>query len=151
MEKRISFRPVEDADVPLLHRWRNEPHVMRWWYEDDGSDPTLDVVAKSYGPDPNEPDYPPYRDALQEEGVGMDLFIGEPAFVNRGVGTAVIREFLDQVVFADPTVTTCVVDPEVANTASIRAFEKAGFVRVREVSVPGEPGPALLMRATRAR
>ena len=50
--------------------------------------------------------------------------------------------------FSDPAVTACVASPEVVNSASIRAFEKAGFVREREI--PGEWGPELLMRAERA-
>jgi len=167
----ISFRPVEDGDVPMLHRWRHEPHVMRWWYEDDGSEPTLEVVAKNYGPNPHEPerrfiilldeqpigyiqtyllaDYPEYGSIIQEEGMGLDLFIGEPDMINRGIGTTVIERFLDEVVFADPAIVSCVVDPETTNAAAIRAYEKAGFVPLRTVVVHGEPGPALLLRAQR--
>jgi RimJ/RimL family protein N-acetyltransferase len=167
----ILFRPVEDGDVLLLYRWRHEPHVMRWWYEDDGSEPTLDVVAKNYGPNPDEPeqrfiivcderpigyiqtyllaDYPEYGSIIQEEGMGLDLFIGEPDMISRGIGTLVIERFLADVVFADPAIMSCVVDPETTNAAAIRAYEKAGFVPVRTIEVPGEPEPALLMRAQR--
>jgi len=169
--KRISFRPVEDGDVPLLHRWRHEPHVQRWWYEDDGSEPTLEVVRRNYGPTEDEPerrfmilldekpigyiqtyllaDYPDFRDVLQEEGAGIDLFIGESDLINRGVGTRVIQQFVDEIVFADPAIDVCIIDPEATNAAAIRAYEKAGFVPLRTVDVPGEPAPSLLMRKTR--
>ncbi|MGZ4127611.1 MAG: GNAT family N-acetyltransferase [Actinomycetota bacterium] len=171
MDEPITFRPVEADDVPLLHRWRHEPHVARWWYEDDGSEPTLEVVARNYGPDPDEPerrfiimlgtrpigyiqtyllaDYPPYRDIVQEDGAGIDLFIGEPDLIDRGVGARAIERFLEDIVFADPSVAVCVVDPELENRAAIRAYAKAGFIPVRTLDVPGPRGPEILMRRGR--
>ena len=167
----IGFRPVEDGDVPLLHRWRQEPHVRRWWYEDDDSEPTLEVVAKNYGPDHDEAeqrfvilfdgkpigyiqsyllaDYPAYEALVQEKGAGIDLFIGEPDLINKGIGTEVIKRFVEDVVFADLSIDTCIIDPEMTNAAAIRAYEKAGFVPVRTVVVPNTPGPELIMRRQR--
>jgi aminoglycoside 6'-N-acetyltransferase len=167
----IGFRPVEHGDVPLLHRWRQEPHVQRWWYEDDDSEPTLDVVAKNYGPDHDDAerryiillddrpigyiqsyllaDYPEYEALVQEKGAGIDLFIGEPDVINKGIGTKVIQRFVEDVVFADPSIDTCIVDPEATNAAAIRAYEKAGFVAVRTIVVPNTPGPELIMRRQR--
>ena len=145
--------------------------MQRWWYEDDGSEPTVEVVRRNYGPAPDEPerrfiialddrpigyiqtylleDYPAYRDVLEEEGAGIDLFIGEPDVIGQGVGARAIQQFVDDVVFADPSVNVCVVDPETTNAAAIRAYEKAGFERLRTIVIPGEPGPALLMRKSR--
>jgi aminoglycoside 6'-N-acetyltransferase len=163
----ITFRPVEARDIPDLHRWRNEPHVMRWWYEDDDSEPTYDVVARNYGPDHDDKehryiiemdgrsigyiqmyllsDWPDYAALIQEQGAGIDLFIGEPDLVNKGVGTEVIDRFLQDVVFADPAIEQCVIDPEISNSAAVRAYTKAGFTPVRTVEVPNTPGPELIM------
>ena len=171
MSGEISFRQVGKADIPDLYRWRNEPHVTRWWYEDDDSEPTLDVVAKNYGPDHDEAeqrfiillggrpigyiqmyllsDWPDYATLIQEQGAGIDLFIGEPDLINKGIGTSVIQRFVEDVVFADPSIDTCIIDPEITNTAAIRAYEKAGFVAVRTVVVPNTPGPELIMRRQR--
>jgi len=167
----ISFRPVAEDDIPDLYRWRQEPHVQRWWYEDDDSEPTLDVVAKNYGPDHDDKehryiiemdgrsigyiqmyllsDWPEYAALVQETGAGVDLFIGEPDLINKGIGTEVINRFVEDVVFADPSIDTCVIDPEITNAAAIRAYEKAGFVPVRTVDVPDTPGPELIMRRQR--
>jgi len=171
MRGEISFRPVEKADIPDLYRWRQEPHVQRWWYEDDDSEPTMEVVAKNYGPDHDEAeqrfiivldgrsigyiqsyllsDYPEYEALVQEKGAGIDLFIGEPDLINKGVGTEVIKRFVEDVVFDDPSIDTCIIDPEITNAAAIRAYEKAGFIPVRTVEVPDTPGPELIMRRQR--
>jgi hypothetical protein len=33
----IGFRPVVAGDLPRLHRWLNDPEVVRWWEGDDVS------------------------------------------------------------------------------------------------------------------
>ena len=64
------------------------------------------------------------------EAAGMDLAIGEPDLVGRGLGPRVIGAFVDEVVFSDPAVAACVADPDARNRRSVRAFEKAGFAVV---------------------
>lgn len=41
------FRPVTHDDLPMLHRWLNEPGVVRWW---EGDDVSWDAVVREYGP-----------------------------------------------------------------------------------------------------
>ncbi|MFL6765592.1 MAG: hypothetical protein ACJ8FO_10405 [Sphingomicrobium sp.] len=47
------FRPVTDADIPLLRDWRARPHVRQWWgapeLEDDGV-PALTPFARRTDP-----------------------------------------------------------------------------------------------------
>jgi len=50
----------------------------------------------------------------------------------------VLRRFVDTVIFADVAIEACVCDPEVANVASLRAFNNAGFAAVRAVRLVGE-------------
>jgi ribosomal protein S18 acetylase RimI-like enzyme len=62
----------------------------------------------------------------------------------------VLRQFVDEIAFAAPGVTSCVAGPTEGNHASIRAFEKAGFVRWKVVR-PGEGESECVMRLGRYR
>jgi RimJ/RimL family protein N-acetyltransferase len=73
-------------------------------------------------------------------GAGIDVLIGELDHVGRGVGARVLDAYVSGVVFVDPHVTRAVAGPHPDNRRSCRAFEKAGFVAVRDVVVPDE-GP----------
>jgi RimJ/RimL family protein N-acetyltransferase len=123
----------------------------------EGADPTQHYVALLDG----EPvgmvqtylvsDYPDYA-ALIEEGegtAGLDLFIGEEAQTGKGLGSEMIRRFVDEIVFARPETTACAADPNVRNMASLRAFEKAGFHPVREFVDPEDNELHTLVRRER--
>ena len=167
----VEFRRLAAADLPLFHEWLQREHVRRWWtdretYEEvvehylpsiEGRDPTdlylilVDERPTGFIQTYKVADYPEYRDLVQVEGgvAGVDLFIAEPELVGRGLGTDVLRHFVDDVVFADETLHACVADPDVDNIASLRAFEKAGFSRVREFVDPEDGRPHALVRRER--
>jgi aminoglycoside 6'-N-acetyltransferase len=72
---------------------------------------------------------------------GIDLFIGEPGMIERGHGSAFIRAFVDDRLRGGaPRIVT---DPDPANHRAVRAYENAGFEKVRVVDTPD--GAALLM------
>jgi RimJ/RimL family protein N-acetyltransferase len=148
--------------------------VKRWW--DDGvKTPYPDAAIDDYrdaiqGKDPTYhyiaqvdkrpagmlqhyriADDPEYAEALalEEDAIGVDLFIGEADLVGRGHGPAMLRQFLRDVAFPFHRIDVCVIGPAVTNVPAIRAYEKAGFRPLREVSVPGERDPEFLMRLTR--
>jgi RimJ/RimL family protein N-acetyltransferase len=88
-------------------------------------------------------DEPAYADAIGETApgvVGIDLLVGESDVTGRGVGASALDAYVRTVVFADPRVTRATGGPHPDNRRSCRAFEKAGFVALRDVVVPGE-GP----------
>ena len=70
---------------------------------------------------------------------GVDLFVGEPELIGRGVGPRILAEFVREVVFADPATHAVVATVEEPNRRSWRAFEKAGFRHVRDVEEDGLP------------
>jgi aminoglycoside 6'-N-acetyltransferase len=156
----IRFRPLTREDLPLVHEWHQRSHVQRWWVERktfeetaehylptiEGTEPTDHYIALLDG----EPfgliqtylvsDYPDYAALIGEgEGTaGVDLYIADEALTGRGLGTEMLRGFVDEIVFARPATTACVAGPELRNTASVRAFEKAGFRVVREFLEDGQ-------------
>lgn len=149
-------------DLRLLHEWTQRPHAVRW-YGDHGS---YDDVVSHYSPalegrDPTDhyiivadgapvgmvqtyvvADYPDYAELIgvtDRETAGVDIIIGEEELTGKGLGTEVLRRFVDEIVFARFETTRCVADPDVSNVASVRAFEKAGFHAVKEfVEDPGD-------------
>src|SRR4051812_19833801 len=150
------FLPMSPADLPLVARWLAAPHVAQWWK--DAAD--FEFVSG----DLEHHDLAQFIVALEERPLGylqcyrmsewhagfgvqpsgtrgLDQFIGEPEMVGRGHGSAFIRKFIDDLIAAGtPRVVT---DPDPANARAIRAYEKAGFARDREVDTPD--GCALLM------
>ena len=76
---------------------------------------------------------------------GLDLLIGEPKAINRGLGSRAIEQFVTSIIFRQPDVARAVTGPAKNNARSVRAFEKAGFRTVRFASIKGEPTPEAVM------
>lgn len=168
----LGFRPLRRDDLPLMYRWINTPHVARWW----DAAPSLAAVEQHYLPAILDPrttqcyaillagapigfiqtyvidDHPEYAAAVDvgPDAAGVDLFIGEPELVHRGLGPLVLRQFVREIVFARAGVSRCVIGPAASNAGAIRAYEKAGFRHVKTVAVPGETEPEYLLALTRA-
>jgi aminoglycoside 6'-N-acetyltransferase len=151
------FRPMSAADLPLVRRWLNEPHVVQWWGDPDEQ---FDLVSG----DLTHPAMDQYIVTInqaplgylqcyrmtewntgfgpQPEGTrGIDQMIGVPGMLGRGHGSAFIRVFIEDLLASGtPRVVT---DPDPANPRAIQCYEKAGFQRDRLVDTPD--GIALLM------
>ena len=155
----IGFRPLEDADLPQVEAWLRAEHVAEWW-----RDPLEIAVEQRQAAlegrrnvehyvilEDERPvgviqtyrvgDYPEWGELVgaEPEAAGVDLFVGEPDAVGRGLGPEILREFTRTVVFARPGTTAAVATVEEANTRSWRAFERAGFRHVRDVEEDGLP------------
>jgi RimJ/RimL family protein N-acetyltransferase len=157
-----------------MYHWLSLPHVARWWCATEPITPAQ--VASKYlpriaGTVPTRcfiiqhaatpigfiqtyrlADYPDYarQVGVDEPAAGVDLFIGEAAFLHRGLGAPIPRAFLRQIVFAQPGIVRCIIGPAVSNAAAIRAYEKAGFRYLRTATMPDEPEPEYIIRLTRA-
>jgi RimJ/RimL family protein N-acetyltransferase len=168
----LTFRPLVDDDLQMLRRWLNEPGVVRWW---EGDDVSWDAVVRDYGSasvDPTEPwsgslggrdigwidcyattDEPEecapwWALGVDRMAAGIDYLIGDPANRGRGLGSAMIRAFVVDVVFGRHAEwpQACAA-PYAENIASWRALENAGFRFVGIVD--DEDGPCRLMVADR--
>lgn len=166
-ETSIRFRPLTAADYPWLCKWLRQSHIRHWW----GPPISLLEVAEKYGPlvrgeEPTSAflfcyeerpvgyiqtylvaDHPKYAVQVQVEPgtAGVDLFLGEATLLYQGLGTAALRCFLREVVFANTAVTGCVLGPSPENAAAIRAYEKVGFRYWKTANVEGEEHPEYLM------
>ena len=158
MASQYRFRPMSAADLPMVRRWLETPHVAQWWHgpdeqfalvSEDLDHPAMDqfVVAADDRPFAYLQCYDPT--AWSNNGLGthplgtrgIDQFIGEPDMVDRGHGSALIRSFVDGLLkTGTPRVVT---DPDPENIRAVRAYEKAGFQKARLVNTPD--GRALLM------
>ena len=146
------------ADLPLVLHWLKQPHVVQWWGDTheqfklvsgDLEVEAMDqfIVALDNRPFAYIQCYDPQvwpDNGLGEHPTGtrgIDQFIGEPDMVDRGHGTVFIRAFVDDKIRSGAP--RMVTDPDPANARAIRAYEKAGFEKVRLVDTPD--GTALLM------
>ena len=149
----------DDLDYGRIVEWRNLPHVRRWW-DPDLPPLTLESAKAEYRPD-TAPDgaskaciielrrapigfiqfykWIAYAEEAADVGIpfdgltyGLDIFIGDPAHVGAGVGTRVVKlvsdYLLDELHASSVALTT-----DVQNHVAQRCYEKAGFVKVKEV------------------
>ena len=170
---KVSFRRLVDDDLRLLHRWLNEPDVVRWW---EGADVSWEAVVRNYGSRSTTPfenwvasadgreigwlrcyaavDHPDETEYWWTRGVertaaGIDYLVGDAEGRGRGLGAAMIRAFVIDVVFGlHAAWTQACAGPFDANVASWRALEKAGF-RCAGI-IDDEDGRCRLMVADRA-
>jgi aminoglycoside 6'-N-acetyltransferase len=150
----IEFQDLAERDFPTLSRWLAEPHVRRFYQK---TPVTLGEIAREYGPAirGKEPtrcylaisdgtpfaylqcyrntDYPDWVEIIGAgDGVSIDLYIGDPAFLHRGLGRAALRGYLHRIALARfPAERRGYIGHEPANTAALRCSEAAGFRRIR--------------------
>lgn len=175
-ESAISFRPMTEADLPLIRDWLVQPHVRRWYddvptatYPDDTIEryrrairaeaPTFRYMVELDGRLVGEiqsyriDSYPEYAVLVEVDrpAIGIDLFIGVAELIGRGIGPRLIRSFLREVAFPRHGVDVCVIAPAKSNVAAIRAYEKAGFRRQKVFLEPNTREPEhLLLTVTRS-
>jgi RimJ/RimL family protein N-acetyltransferase len=148
----------------MLHEWLHRSHVSEWW----GDPGTCAEIERNYLPYTQEEsttrgyivlfEHEPigfiqsyvviasgdgwWEQETDPGARGIDQFLAHPEQLGRGLGSAMVRAFVDQL-FQDPAVTQVQTDPSPTNERAIRSYRRAGFVAVGEVITPD--GPALLM------
>ena len=155
-EPDLSFRRLTRSDFDVLADLLAAPHVARWWNHDvDPEALERDFGASADGTEPNEDwlvvrhgrtigliqyskfdDYPEYRDELAPiidvpaGAASIDYLLGDPALIGRGIGTSMIRAFVERIWTTDPSVPCLIVPVNSANVASWRALRSAGFTLI---------------------
>jgi aminoglycoside 6'-N-acetyltransferase len=161
----VTLRPFRrEDDLPLLSTWLSRGHVARWWGEPDQvldefaardrDTATLIVLA----------DQPvgilcwqtPSRSELEAAGladlpgdlIDVDILIGEPRALGRGVGPAALLQLFERLSIAG--VPLVGLATSVANTRALAAFEQVGLVPYRDFLEAGGQYRYFTKRLSRA-
>jgi RimJ/RimL family protein N-acetyltransferase len=160
---KISFRRITENDYYLYHKWQNDTDVYPTYegrplsFEEvknklgerifgNEKDRTISYIfsinekeaghiQRYYQKYYLEWNYP-YKDKSYDfdTSQGIDIFIGEDEFRNKGYGAKIIHHFLYQEVFSDGYTETCIIDPDPANPRAVKAYKKAWFNPVKEIN-----------------
>jgi aminoglycoside 6'-N-acetyltransferase len=153
-----TFRPVTQADMPMLRRWLETPEVRLWWgdpaeqqaliEEDLASDIMTQLIVSVDGRpfayaqhcEVHEWGESPFSH-LPRGARAIDPFIGEPDLLGQGHGPAFLRLLCDEMIARGAPAIG--IDPDEDNHRARQAYRKAGFVG--ENVVETIEGPAALM------
>ncbi len=152
-----SFDP--ELDMERLRDWLSRPHVVRWWGNLDQElqhalqrpGDTHAIIVADETPVGYVCWQIPTRDELAEAGltdlprnlVDIDIVIGEPDYIGRGIGPEAIRILLARL-HREAVFSCAGLGTSVSNTRAIRAYAKAGFRLFRDFQDP-EHGPCRYM------
>jgi len=150
------------ADFPMMTRWLATAHVTAFFQP---APIDLGGVSERYGPrldagwptrchialSRNRPfgylqcyrnaDWPDWAAEIGvAEGLSIDLYIGEPAFVGRGYGQAMLKAYVRDVAFARwPDERRCYIAHAVANTRALACSQAVGFRDIGGFEEDGVP------------
>lgn len=153
-----AFRSMRPADLKLARRWLETPEVVRWWgdpaeeedllrlgFSEDGvqmwivsHDKTPFAFVQDYV---GTADMEPYFGRLAPGTRCIDMFIGEPAMLERGHGSRLLRQHALRLL--KDGAPAAAIDPVSENRRAVRAYEKAGFCAAGEF--PSSEGIITLM------
>lgn len=136
------LRPATPADQGLLEHWQRQPHLKAALGDDDWQwtaelqrrpawreQLIAEVDGRPIGflqiIDPKYEDSH-YWGCIEEGNRAVDLWIGEPDALGRGFGTRMMNLAIQRS-FADPSVTSILVDPMDTNVRAHRFYERLGF------------------------
>ncbi|WP_188733339.1 GNAT family N-acetyltransferase [Oceanobacillus neutriphilus] len=153
----VLIRKMKHTDYEVMAQWLSTKEVLEF-YGDVNSPFTLQQVKDKYEPRVNG-DIPviPYiveldgspigfmqqyilNEEKQEEFgyptnlnvFGIDQFIGYPKLFNKGIGTKMIRIFIEYI-SQHKDVDIIILDPTASNLRAIKTYEKCGFRKVKKI------------------
>ena len=134
----------------MINGWLHAPHIREWWGEPEtelgyivdmvegrdstkpcifyiNGEPTGYIQVWFIGPHQTEEwsKENPWLMELPFHSVGVDLSIGEESKLSKGIGSAVLCQFVDM--FKAEGHTAIIIDPDRENRRAVRAYTKAGF------------------------
>jgi len=151
-ENFLSVRPLTEKDAVLLLKWLTNPVVLEFYEGRDRPlspimvrqhfyDPTEDISRCIVEYESNPIGYLQFYQIDEEERLkygykqhvnlyGMDQFIGETAYWNRGIGSQLVTA-MKNYLFSEKEAEIVVLDPQKRNKRAIACYEKCGFKKVK--------------------
>ncbi|MFC3748301.1 GNAT family N-acetyltransferase [Paenibacillus sp. GCM10012306] len=147
----LAVRALEPRDNVLLVKWLSDPTVLEFYAGRDDPHDLDKVNAVFYAQEDDEVRciieydakeigyiqfYPLDDETKREYGYedekiyGMDQFIGEVDYWNKGIGTLLITSMV-KFLTGDRRADAVVMDPQTRNVRAIRCYEKCGFRKVK--------------------
>ncbi|WP_243522722.1 GNAT family N-acetyltransferase [Bacillus pseudomycoides] len=151
----LSIRYVTENDVKILSKWLTTPEVLQY-YEGRDNPQSLEQVRKkfiSYSISdvkrclveyagkpigfiqiyPVDSKWKNLYGYVENQNIwGMDQFIGDIAYWNKGIGTELVKvaiTYIIDVLEAE----AIAMDPRTGNERAIRCYEKCGFQKVKKL------------------
>jgi RimJ/RimL family protein N-acetyltransferase len=153
----ISFRVVDvERDLPLVHRWLNDPRVDVFWNEAGDldrhrqylsrilSDPHMLPLIGCFGEQPfgyfelywaKENRIAPFYDAADYDR-GWHVIVGEDAYRGRRFITAWLPSLMHYMFLDDCRTERIVGEPAAAHSQQLRNLELSGFSRIKNFDFP---------------
>lgn len=156
----LSLRRMREEDLAAILEWRRQPHVREFWDNDDDREGIGDaLIDEHYRPMLDAAHattatiicvggagvgylqfyrWASYADGaiacgipLDDDAFGLDVFVGDPAYTGRGVGARAV-DLACRYLFVEHGASRVALLTSKGNVGARRAYERAGFVCVRE-------------------
>jgi len=156
-EGRLSIRRMQnqDEDYALMFKWLNDEQLLRY-IEGPGTRYTMEQIVAKYSPRARGEHYVTpcmmewddaaigylqfyalqederalYEAKSDQDSYGVDLFIGETNYWNRGIGTTALKS-IARYLLTELRAADAYIDPQTWNTRAIRSYEKCGFRKIK--------------------
>lgn len=163
----ITFEPVRPDHYAMLADWLGRPHMREWWGDPEeelgfikdmveGRDTTRPFIIMLEGEPVGYIQYwhighhqnetwvkdNPWLMEFPAETIGVDLSIGDPDNLSKGIGSAALDAFTRML--REQGFKTIIIDPAPENRRAVRAYEKAGYRPVPHLE--GKTEGVLLMQ-----
>jgi aminoglycoside 6'-N-acetyltransferase len=139
---KLTIRPITKNDAVHLTKWLSDPAVLEY-YEGRDQPFTMERVMETYFMEEEGlsryifmSDEKPigyiqtYTVEEEANTFGMDQFIGETEYWNKGIGTFLINTMVNYLV-TQKGANRIIMDPHTSNKRALRCYEKCGFKKVK--------------------
>lgn len=149
----VSVRYVVEGDASIISKWLTDPKVLQY-YEGRDNPQSVEMVLNHFIHNSNSHEkrcliefddvpigyiqmYPVdsewktlYGYEASQNVWGMDQFIGEPAYWEKGIGTKLVQSAITYIM-ENTGAEAIAMDPKVNNERAIKCYEKCGFKKVK--------------------